>query len=170
MTTRPERFWRAVGDLILRHGLKFGLVGLVGYAIDVGLFNALRVSRSGGVALVASPFVAKTISVSVATIATWFGNRWWTFRDRRRNNVVLELVEFSAVAVAGMGIALGCLYLSRNVFGFESLLADNISANVVGLGLATIFRFLMYRYWVYGDRRTDRISEGPRQRTVVPIS
>ncbi len=152
--------WLAVNDLVVRYALKFGAVGLIGYGIDIGLFNALRVGHGGGEPIIASSFTAKMLSVSLATLVTWFGNRYWTFRDRRRHDFALELLEFSAIAAFGMGIALACLYISRSVLGFESLLADNVAANVVGLGLATTFRFLMYRYWVYGDHRSVGSAAG----------
>lgn len=152
-----RRAWSAIVALVMQYALKFGAVGLVGYAVDLGVFNALRVDFTGEGAIVGNSFLAKTISVSLATLVTWFGNRFWTFKDRRRHNVLLELVEFSGIAVVGMGIALGCLYVSRHLLGFTSLFADNIAANVVGLGVATAFRFLMYRYWVYGDQRSDRV-------------
>lgn len=140
---------------LVTYAIKFGVVGLVGYAIDVGIFNLLRSGHVAEDAWLSTPIGAKVISVTVATVATWFGNRFWTFRDRRRANVLLELVEFSAIAALGMGIAVGCLYISHYVLGYTSVLADNVSANVVGLGIATTFRFLMYRFWVYGSHRVD---------------
>ena len=39
------------------------------------------------------------------------------------------------------------------MLGFQTLLADNLARNVVGLVLGTAFRFLLYRYWVYGSNR-----------------
>jgi len=42
-----------------------------------------------------------------------------------------------------------CLAVSHYALGFTSPLADNIAANVVGLGLATAFRFWSYRRWVF---------------------
>lgn len=140
---------------LIAYALKFGVVGLLGYAIDVGLFNLLRFSGIAGGHWVSTPVAAKVVSVAVATVATWFGNRYWTFRDRRRDNYWLELAEFSLVALVGMGIAVACLYVSHYVLGLTSPLADNISANVVGLVLATSFRFLMYRFWVFGSHRAD---------------
>lgn len=140
---------------LVTYALKFGVIGLVGYVIDVGLFNLFRFEHVGEGTWMATPVGAKVISVTVATIVTWFGNRYWTFRDRRRANFFLELLEFSAIAALGMGIAVACLYVSHYLMGFTSPLADNISANVVGLGLATAFRFLMYRFWVYGSHRAD---------------
>jgi len=48
--------------------------------------------------------------------------------------------------------------------GFTSALADNISANVVGLGLGTLFRFWSYRKWVFpeidhGDAADEELYE-----------
>jgi hypothetical protein len=57
-----------------------------------------------------------------------------------------------------MAIALACLWISHHALGFTSLLADNIATNVVGLALGTAFRFLLYRYWVYGHHRADGLS------------
>lgn len=142
-------------DTLIRYALKFGVVGLVGFAIDVGVFNLLRTGAFGATGWITDPLGAKTISVSIAIIVTWIGNRYWTFRERRRGNYVVEFLEFLAVAIAGMGISLLCLWISHYVLGYTSLLADNISANVIGLIIATAFRFLMYRFWVYGHHRSD---------------
>lgn len=144
---------------LITYAMKFGVVGLIGYAIDVCLFNLLRFGNMADGTWAASPVGAKVISVTVATIATWFGNRYWTFREHRRANYWLELAEFCLVAVAGMGISVACLYISHYVLGYQSALADNISANVVGLVLATTFRFLMYRFWVYGHHRSDGLHQ-----------
>lgn len=154
-------FTRAVSYLyerLIRYALKFGVVGLIGYVVDVSIFNMLRVGTLGMDTWYQGPLGAKVISVAIATLVTWFGNRYWTFREHRRQNFLLELAEFGAIAAAGMGISLLCLYISHYVLGFTSLLADNISANVIGLVIATAFRFLMYRFWVYGPHRSDGLT------------
>lgn len=150
-------------DKIIRYALKFGVVGLVGWFVDVGVFNLLRTDALGIGGFFAGPLGAKIISVTIATLVTWTGNRYWTFRVHRRENMVLELLEFSAIAIVGMGISLFCLWISHYVLGFTSLLADNISANVVGLAIATAFRFLMYRFWVYGSHRSDGLERRRRE-------
>jgi putative flippase GtrA len=48
-----------------------------------------------------------------------------------------------------MIISLSCLWVSHYLLGFESALADNISANVIGLVLGTVFRFWGYHNWVF---------------------
>jgi putative flippase GtrA len=140
---------------LLRYALKFGVVGLVGYFIDVSIFNLLSLDLLNLGGFFHSPLGAKIVSVTISTIATWFGNRYWTFREHRRRNFMLEFLEFAAIAVAGLGISLACLYISHYLLGFRSLLADNISANVIGLFIATAFRFMMYRFWVYAPTRAD---------------
>jgi hypothetical protein len=39
--------------------------------------------------------------------------------------------------------------ISHDVLGWTSPLADNLSANVVGMGLATAFRFWTFRSFVF---------------------
>jgi putative flippase GtrA len=158
---RPSRLSRAVTYLyerLIRYAVKFGVVGLIGYFVDVGIFNALRLGVFGDAHFFQGPIGAKIISVTVATLVTWTGNRYWTFREHRRQNILLELLEFGGIAVVGMGISLLCLYISHYLLGFTSLLADNISTNVIGLVIATAFRFLMYRFWVYGPQRSDGLT------------
>lgn len=153
MFERLQRWSALVWVKLLRYALKFGVVGVIGLGVDVALFNALRLGVFGDDHFFQEPIGAKIVSVTVATIVTWFGNRYWTFREHRRKNYLLELFEFSTVAVGGLLIALLCLWVSHYVLGFTSLIADNIATNVVGLILATTFRFLMYRFWVFGHHR-----------------
>lgn len=155
MRLRAVELAKVLWDKLIRYALKFGVVGLVGYVVDVGIFNLLRLGVAGEGHFFQGPIGAKIVAVTIATLLTWFGNRFWTFREHRRKNYLLELFEFGAVAVGGLLISLLCLWVSHYVLGFTSLLADNISTNVVGLFLSTAFRFLMYRYWVYGHHRKD---------------
>jgi putative flippase GtrA len=140
---------------VVSYGVTFGVVGLIGFVVDVGVFNLLRAGFAGEGQFWHSPLGAKIVSVSLAIIVNWVGNRYWTFREHRRKNFMLEFVEYVAVSLGGMLIGLACLYVSHYVLGFTSLLADNISSNLIGLGLGTIFRFGFYRFWVYGHHRAD---------------
>lgn len=136
--------------LVVREALKFGAVGAVAFVVDTGLFNLLLHVGEEPV-LEEKPLTAKVISVCVATLVAWLGNRYWTFRRRRRSAVTRELVLFGVVNVGGLLLALVPLGVSRYVLGLESAVADNIAANVVGLALGTIFRFLMYRTVVFNE-------------------
>ncbi len=131
---------------------RFGVVGLVGFVVDVGLFNLLRATVLSPESDDLGPLAAKVVSVSVAICVNWIGNRYWTFRHERGERMLREAVQFAVVSVAGMLIALACLWVSHYVLEFRSALADNISANVVGLALGAVFRFWLYRAWVFAPR------------------
>ena len=142
---------------------RFGLVGIVGLVIDIGVFNLLRATVLSPEAYGEGPLLAKVISVSLAISANWVGNRYWTFRPHRSAKAFREGAAFAIVSVGGMFIALGCLWISHYVLGFQSALADNISANVIGLGLGTAFRFWLYRTWVFAPAITSGASKSPVQ-------
>lgn len=147
------KLWKYIRTQIIGYLLKFGVVGLLSLVVDIVIFNALLVTVPNNFPFFGSPIGAKIISTIIATIVAWLGNRFWTFRNRRRQDFWLELIEFSAVAAGGMGISLICLWISHYWLGYTSLLADNIATNFVGFALATAFRFALYRYWVFGSHR-----------------
>ena len=89
------------------------------------------------------------VSVAVATTFAYFGNRFWTFRHRGRTNMGREYALFFLLNGVAMVIAVACLWVSHYLLGLDSALADNISANVIGLALGTLFRFWSYRKWVF---------------------
>ena len=127
--------------------LKFGAVGAVSFVVDLGLFNLLRFGP--GDVLESKPLTAKVVSVAVATLVAWVGNRYWTFSDRRTSSRGRELAGFVVVNLGGLVIGVGCLAFSHYVLGVRSPLADNLSANVIGLALGTAFRYVAYRRLVF---------------------
>jgi putative flippase GtrA len=138
---------------------RFAAVGAAGFATDVGVFNLLRFAGGEG-PLHSYPLSAKVISGSLATIVAWLGNRYWTFRHARRANALHEFVLFAIVAGLGTVIAMSCLWISHYLLDLTSPLADNLSANGIGLGLALSFRFWAYRRHVFrGDGDGSGLSE-----------
>jgi putative flippase GtrA len=127
---------------------KFLAVGGIGFVVDVTVFNLLRFAGGEG-PLYDKPLTAKVISVVVATMVTYAGNRQWTWRHRERSGYVREYVLFFVLNGIAMAIAVGTLGISHYVLDFRSPLADNIAANVVGLALGTAFRFWSYRRFVF---------------------
>lgn len=133
---------------VVREFAKFGIIGFFNYFVDVGIFNLLQYSSHIAV-FEGQPLRAKIVSTTVATTIAYFANRYWTFRHRGRTNMGREYVMFFVLNGVAMVIAVATLAISHYVLGFTSPLADNISANVIGLGLGTLFRFWSYRKWVF---------------------
>ena len=136
--------------------VRFGVVGLFGFVVDVGLFNLLAFGRT--TVLHDSPLIAKTVSVTAATAVTWIGNRYFVFRHRRGADTGREALMFVVFSLSGMAIAVGTLWFSHYVLGLTSPLADNISANVIGLGLASAFRFATYRTFVFRHHPAPKVA------------
>lgn len=153
--SESQTFLAKVWHQVIVYALKFGVVGLVGFAVDIGLFNVLLIGVAGD-GWWSHPVGAKFISTTVAIVVNWIGNRFWTFRHDRHRHVVREFVEFVIASLAGMAVTLVFVWFTHDVLGFTSLLADNISANVIGLALGTLVRFVLYRYWVWGYRPGER--------------
>jgi len=157
--------------LLVTQLTRFGLVGLVGLGIDLLVFNVLRLTVFDTDTVEHGAFFAKIVSTSLAIIANWLGNRYWTFRHARRPHWVREGIEFAAVSVGGLIISLACLWVSHYLLGFTSILADNIATNFVGLGLGTIFRFTFYRLWVFrGEIDDEEADAAAAPHETVPVS
>ena len=123
-------------------------MGALGLLVDVGGYNAL-VHVGGDGLLDQQPLVAKTLSLVAGTTVAYFGNRFWTYRDRPRGGYAREYTLYLALSGVALGIALACLAFSRYVLGLTSPMADNVAANGVGLALGSLFRFLSYRRFVF---------------------
>lgn len=142
----------------------FLAVGGTGYVVDVAAFNALR---SAPVIAALDPSVARVLAVAAAMVVTYIGNSLFTWRhdgakDRRR-----EVALFVLFNVIGLGISVVTLTISHDLLGLTSWLADNISANVIGLGLGTLFRFWSYRSFVFAADRVP--ADGLPRRVPRPL-
>lgn len=150
--SRLVRLTRTVRELAT-----FGAVGLIAFVVDLVVFNVLR----AGV-LEDHAVTAKAVSVVVATLVAWLGNRFVTFRTQRtrgRRETVREGALFAATNAGGLAIAAGCLLVSHHVLGLTSTLADNVAGNGVGLVLGTAFRFAAYKTLVFRSPDARRTKE-----------
>ena len=148
--TRTWRLlWSHKGELS-----RFVGVGGTAYFIDVGLFNLLLVAFDW------PDWIAKTAAAAVAMTFAFFGNRHWTWRDRLGSSAAHRqyLLYFFFNGV-GLLISLACLWANNGLAQFwpqyfDTLLAKNIAAMIVGTGIASAFRFYAYRTWVFRRRES----------------
>ena len=146
-----------VRDLLARRltpeVVSFLIVGGAGYVVDVTAFNYLR-----GLPVLGSvdPSVAKGLAVALAMVVTYVGNRAVTWRGESSSGRRREVALFVLFNVIGLGFSVLTLAVSHDLLGLTSRLADNISANVIGLALGTAFRFWSYRRFVFGAGASAR--------------
>ena len=123
---------------------KFGVVGLIGSVIDLGGADYLHVHMGIG------PMVAKALSITAATIVTYLGSRFWTFRHRVNQDQAIgrETTMFILLNVVGLAIAEVVIAITSHGLGLKGHLAYD-AASVIGTGLGTIFRYFAYKKWVF---------------------
>lgn len=131
-----ERFGQLVYELA-----KFGVIGVAGLFIINAVYDLLFLHLG--------PVTSATIATIVAAIATYLGNRNWSFRTRQRTGVVREIIIFAVLNGIGLLIQDATVAFNYYVLGLgHDKLAGFIALNA-GIALATLFRFWSYRQFVW---------------------
>jgi putative flippase GtrA len=157
---------------LIRELGKFGTVGGIAFAVDLVIFNLLLHAGS-------ETLLAKTTSTVIATTLAFGGNRFWTWRHRLHRNMARQYTTFFLLNGVGLSIGLACLAISHYGLGqvwpaLQSPLADNISGQLVGTALGTLFRFWSYRRFVFPAAVREAAPAAstpattPAESTVVP--
>ena len=137
MVSLRKRFADLIPELA-----KFGVVGLVGSVVDLG--GAAYLHGALGV----GPMVSKGLAITAATVVTYLGSRFWTFRHRANQALLREGVLFAALNIVGLAIAECVIAFVTYGLDMKGTLAYN-AASVIGTGLGTIFRYFSYTKWVF---------------------
>jgi putative flippase GtrA len=132
-----QRFTELIPELA-----RFGLVGATGAIIDLG--GAAYLHGALGI----GPLSSKALSITLATLVTYLGSRFWTFRHRVNQHLLREGTLFALLNAVGLVIAEMVIALTNYGLGYKSALAYN-AASVLGTGLGTIFRYFSYKRWVF---------------------
>jgi putative flippase GtrA len=140
---------------------KFGVVGGIGAVIDLGGAAVLHGSYHEGA------LTAKAISISVATVVTYVGSRFWTFRHRENQALHRETLLFFALNVVGLLIAEAVIGCTTYVLGFKGAVAYNL-ASLIGTGLGTVFRYFAYRKWVFLAPAAPPVPAAAQQPVYAP--
>ena len=132
-----ERYRDLTGEAI-----RFLIVGGTAFGITVGGTDALHLAAGLG------PLVANVLANVAAACFAFAAHKYWTFRHRPEGGQRREFVVFFILNGAGLGLQQLSIWFTRDVLDFTGVLALN-AALIVGIGLATLFRFWSYRKWVF---------------------
>ena len=140
---------------------RFGVVGVAGIAVNLGVFNALRWGPLSPDVTVAGDedrvVTAKVVATVVSIVFAWIAHRGWTFKGHRRHRAAKELMLFGAVNTVAIAIEAGLVALTHHGFGWTSLLADNASS-LAGIGLGTIIRYFGFTMLVFAASVTGKAA------------
>ncbi len=132
--------------------LKFSAVNVVATVVAVFLFNALVHGVPGMYApgpLHGFPLATYFIANTVGMLISFYGSRRYAFRHRMPTGPGGGLVNYAIINFVSFVIPMACLWVTRNVFDWSSVFADNVAANVVGAVLAMLVRFWAFRRFVF---------------------
>ncbi|OIJ26032.1 hypothetical protein UG56_014635 [Nocardioides luteus] len=153
--------WRRQAFRLLGEVVRFMAVGGLATAVSFVGFNALAHGLLFGAAPLRSyPIAAYVLANVVAGIVAYVGMRLWAFREREASDQTTGVVRFFVLGALTMAIPVVCLWISRYVLGLSNPVADNLSANVIGLGISTVTRFWVFRRFVF-DQPVAREPWGP---------
>ncbi|MFE0102745.1 GtrA family protein [Streptomyces sp. NPDC059009] len=124
--------------------VKFGVVGGSGVLVNFVVFNLLLHGLGWG------PMTATVLASCIAMGTNYLGFRFFTYRDRsaRTKRQMALFFVFSGIGVV-MESAL--FYGGYHLAGMSGPLGSNI-AKALSIVLASAFRFLVYRTWVFQHR------------------
>jgi putative flippase GtrA len=124
----------------LVQAVKFGAVGILNTAIDLGLYFVL----TRWLGLGALPIAAKSLSYSAGILNSFLWNKFWTFQSRA--GTLATLVPFILTNLVGLGINAGILQLCLKTLHLPEL---------VSLGAATLttlaWNFVISKFVVFKE-------------------
>ncbi|CAN5555770.1 hypothetical protein BH11ACT8_BH11ACT8_17140 [soil metagenome] len=153
-TENPSAYAGRVGTDRWRHFLgevwRFFAVAQAATWVSFVLFNMLLHGWIiGGPLLEDHAIVAYVLANSVGMVISYHGARGWVFPDRPPQQADGGWTAYVVINLAAMALPVGCLTISRHVLGLEDALSDNLSANGIGLVLAFVARFYLFRRFVF---------------------
>ncbi len=128
--------------------VKFGLVGGSGVAVNFLAFNALL--HGGSV-----PPMAATVAASCLAMATnYLGFRFFAYRDRAAS-ARRQITLFFLFSCLGVLVESGLFYAAHDGLGLSGPVGSN-AAKALSIVVASAFRFLVYRTWVFARATSSR--------------
>ena len=140
-------------QVLVHEVAKFGVVGLIGFVVQLSVQNALHSGAGVGA------ITAVIIGYVIATAVTFVGNRHWAFKHRKGKGLKQETIVFVLLNVVGIVIQVGIVDIAYYGMGYKDGLSYNI-ATVIGIGLATLFRLFAYRTFVFSNQQGNNGDGG----------
>ncbi|WP_406169802.1 GtrA family protein [Streptomyces sp. NBC_00996] len=127
---------------------KFGVVGGSGVAVNLLVFNILLHGLKW------APMAATVIASCIAMGTNYLGFRFFAYRDRA-SRTKRQIVLFFAFSGLGVLMESGLFYVGYHGLGMSSPLGSNMD-KALSIVLASAFRFLVYRTWVFQHTKHGR--------------
>jgi putative flippase GtrA len=128
--------------VLIHEAAKFCTVGTLALLLTIIGANALHFGAGF------DELSSVALATVVATIFAFVGNKLWAFRHRQGSHLRRESILFFAFNGIGLAIQLAFVAVTRYGLGLKGTFSYN-AANLLGVGVATLFRLYTYRRWVF---------------------
>ena len=143
--------------------LKFCVVGVIGTAIDFGIFNLLHNILGW------NRILSNTLSVTAAIVNNYLWNLYWVYPETRGRQGTKKFIQFIVVSISAWALNTGILWSSeRWIFGTNGLLSGLVgattamldtehevlssnAAKVLATGIVLFWNFFVNRLWTFRD-------------------
>lgn len=128
-------------SLFQREFIKFALVGVVGFIVDIiALYFGLYIIGLGF-------FTSKILSYLVASTTTWYLNRNFTFQKDNSSNLIKEWVSF--VGANGVGGVINFTLYTIIIYGVSFTTLVPLIASSCGSIAGLIFNFTISSKFIF---------------------
>jgi dolichol-phosphate mannosyltransferase len=134
--------------------IKFGLVGLSGVAVNLGVFTLLVLA---GV----NKYLASPIAIEISIISNFVLNNFWTFRWRRKTDRIrVRGLKFHAAALVGMAISFSTFVLLSWLFPETYPQVHQL----ISIPPAMLVNYFLNSYWTFREKQL-RVAVPPAPAT-----
>ncbi|GHD99721.1 GtrA family protein [Streptomyces alanosinicus] len=121
--------------------VRFGIVGGSGVLVNFLIFNLL-LRGLGWQAMTAT-----VLASCIAMATNYLGFRYFAYRDRA-SRTRSQIILFFVFSGLGVVMEIGLFWVGYHGLGLHGVLQSNV-AKALSIVLASAFRFLVYRTWVF---------------------
>lgn len=132
---------------------KFVMIGFMNFFIDIAVLNVEMALSGKTTGLYYTGF--KAFSFLCAVTFSYFFNKHWAFRDKKKTEQGKQFSQFLSVSIVGMIINVATASLVVTYIGpavtfiaISSKLWGNLGA-VGGSAVGLVWNFLGYKFWVF---------------------
>ncbi len=118
--------------------LKFFTVGGFGFGLDMLVTWLLKEKMQ------LKKFTANTIGFVIGIIFRFFANKIWTFQDKNPEWLI-QIVKFGVIALIGLGIVNGIIYLLDTKYKLLTFYKAKIAAMIVFM----VWNFTANYFWTF---------------------
>lgn len=129
---------------------KYGVIGVLNTLLNAGIYNLLIFITDVSSGLILDSFFIAAFIITVAN--SFFWNKYWSFEERRSENIKSEAIQFFSVSAVVAVINIALLHMIVNAIGAPAGTDPKIWANVAlvfTIGVAFLGNFFGYKYIVF---------------------